>query len=88
MDQFERDLEQEDIFEDMIRDGTEADRAGSGDGEADGSGHGEPDGSGDGEADGSGDGEADGSGDGEADDGSGDEVLMDFYMYICIEALV
>jgi hypothetical protein len=80
MDQFERDLEQEDIFADIIRDGTEADRAGSG--------HGEPDGSGHGEADGSGDGEADGSGDGEADDGSGDEVLMEFYMYICIEALV
>jgi hypothetical protein len=72
MDQFERDLEQEDIFADIIRDGTEADRAGSGHGEPDGSGHGE----------------ADGSGDGEADDGSGDEVLMEFYMYICIEALV
>ena len=82
MDPFERDLEQEDMFAKIIRDGTEADREDrdSGDGEARGSGHGEADGSGDGEADGSGDGEADGSGH--------DEVLMEFYMYICIEELV
>nr|XP_051209486.1 uncharacterized protein LOC127326740 [Lolium perenne] len=70
MDPFEihRDLEQEDLFEDIIRDGPEADREerDSGDGEDRGSGDGEADGSGDGEADGSGDGEADGSGHGEA----------------------
>ena len=52
---FERDFEQEDIFENIIRDG-DGEAGGSGDGEADGSGH--------------------------------DEVLMEFYMYICIEALV
>nr|XP_051190758.1 histone chaperone cia1-like [Lolium perenne] len=70
MDPFEihRDLEQEDLFEDIIRDGPEADREerDSGDGEDRGSGDGEADGSGDGEADGFGDGEADGSGHGEA----------------------
>ncbi|XP_071677519.1 uncharacterized protein [Lolium perenne] len=62
MDPFEihRDLEQEDLFEDIIRDGPEADR------EERDSGDGEDRGSGDGEADGSGDGEADGSGHGEA----------------------
>ncbi|KAK1644144.1 hypothetical protein QYE76_061949 [Lolium multiflorum] len=48
MDPFERDLEQEDMFADIIRDGTEADREArdSGDGEARGSGDGEADGSG------------------------------------------
>ena len=58
MDPFEihRDLEQEDLFEDIIRDGPEADQEerDSGNGQADGSGVGEDRGSGDGEADGSG----------------------------------
>ena len=56
MDPFEihRDLEQEDLFEDIIRDGEDR---GSGDGEDRGSGDREADGSGDGEADGSGHGE-------------------------------
>ncbi|KAK1663590.1 hypothetical protein QYE76_051749 [Lolium multiflorum] len=68
MDPFERDFEQEDIFENIIRDG-DGEAGGSGDhGEAGGSGdHGEANGSGDhGEAGGSGDGEADGSGNDEA----------------------
>ena len=68
MDPFERDLEQEDIFENIIRDG-DGEAGGSGDGEADGSGdHGEAGGCGDGEADGSGDGVADGSGNDEVYD--------------------
>ena len=60
--EFHRDLEQEDLVEDIIRDGLEAD------GEDRGSGDGEDRGSGDGEADGSGDGEAECSGDGEVYD--------------------
>ncbi|KAK1692045.1 hypothetical protein QYE76_008742 [Lolium multiflorum] len=69
MDPFEirRDLEQEDFFEDIIREGPEAD----------GSGAGEDCGSGDGEAEDFGDGEADGSGDGEADGSSDDEASED-----------
>ena len=77
MDPFERDLEQEDMFAKLIRDG-DGEAGGSGDhGDAGGSGdHGQAGGSGDhGEADGSGDhGEASGSGDGENDGTGHDEV--------------
>jgi hypothetical protein len=74
--EFHRDLEQEDIFENIIWDGPEADQEDRdfGDGKADGSGHGEARGSDDGEAGGSSDGEADGSGDGEANGSSHGEV--------------
>ncbi|KAK1611108.1 hypothetical protein QYE76_034781 [Lolium multiflorum] len=73
----------EDFFENIIRDGPEADGSGagedrgSGDKEADGSGAGEDRGSGDGEAEDFGDGEADGSGDGEADGSGNDEASED-----------